>query len=48
MQEVDKILVVVLDKKREEVRDWVIQLSMDQQVGLKYPPMIVFSVRFGV
>ena len=32
MQEVDSFGGCA-EKKREEVRDWVIQLSMDQQVG---------------
>ena len=32
---------VCVDKKREEVRDWVIQLSMDQQVG----PKLSFDVQ---
>lgn len=42
------MLGVCVDKKREEVRDWVIQLSMDQQVGPKHPPMVVISARFDV
>lgn len=37
-----------VDKKREEVRDWVIQLSMDQQVGPKHPFMLVIATRFNV
>lgn len=35
---------VLVDDKREEVRDWVIQLSMDQQVGSQHPSFDVLEL----